>query len=55
MSHCDHKNKVDLSQGLGPDRHYYCPKCKRHWYGRLVWREWTEAEWNEYVNEIEKG
>jgi hypothetical protein len=49
---CDHKNKVDLTKGLGPDRHYCCPVCKCHWYAGLVWREWTEAEWNEYVNEV---
>lgn len=49
MKTCDHRNKIDLSQGLGPDRHYYCPVCKCHWYAG---RFWTRAEWDEYVNEV---
>ena len=38
-------------QELKNNRHYYCPNCKCHWYAG---RFWTRAEWDAYVNEIEK-
>lgn len=46
---CPHKNKKDLTQGLGAIRNHYCPDCKMHWYRG---RSWTEAEWNEYVEDF---
>ena len=46
---CVHRHKKDLTQGLGEERHFYCPNCKSHWYkGRL----WSRAEWELYVNDI---
>lgn len=44
---CDHPGKKDLTQGLGAERHYYCPNCGTHWYNNRIW---TKKEWDEYVN-----
>lgn len=44
---CDHKGKRDLTQGLGDERHSYCPKCKAHIWRGLVW---TAKELEAYVN-----
>jgi len=46
---CDHPTKTDLTQGLGEIRNIYCIKCKMHWYRG---RSWTEAEWDEYVEDF---
>ena len=48
MTCCKEPTIKDLTQGLGPDRHLYCEKCKSHeWRGREYskkeWEEWTEA------------
>lgn len=46
---CEHPEKKDLTQGLGEIRNYFCPHCKMHWYRG---RAWTEAEWDEYVEDF---
>jgi hypothetical protein len=44
---CNH-TRTDLTQGLGKERHYYCRKCKSHWYkGRF----WTKQQWDDWINE----
>jgi len=45
---CKHEQKNDLSQGLGPERHYFCLSCKSHWYKG---KEWTRDEWDSWVND----
>ena len=43
---CDTPQVKDLTQGLGPDRHYYCAHCKSHlWKGEI----YTKKEWEWYV------
>ncbi len=46
---CKHPNKKDLTQGLGKTRNHFCPYCKMHWY---LDREWTEAQWEIFVNDF---
>ena len=43
---CMHKNRKDLTQGLGDERHIYCPDCKWHLYKD---REWSKEEWENYI------
>lgn len=56
MRYCNHKDKTDLSQGIGDDRHFFCPSCGAHWYNG---RFWTKREWSLYIEsatrEIQEG
>lgn len=46
---CKHEHMVDLTNGKGKLRHYYCHKCDTHiWKGKT----WTKQEWSEYVNDM---
>lgn len=47
---CLHKNKVDLTQGLGFRRHFYCKDCGWHLYNDI---EYTKQLWDDYVNLVD--
>ena len=45
---CKNANMKDITQGQGDERHYYCSKCKSHFYkGKMYDKE----EWETYINE----
>lgn len=44
---CNHVWK-DLSQGIGPVRHYYCKKCKAHNFREKLY---SADEWEAWVND----
>jgi len=46
---CTCRYKTDLTQGLGEERHYFCPYCRKHYYKG---REWTKEEWETYVEDF---
>ena len=43
---CGSRKLTDITGGLGAERNYYCPDCRRHYY---LGRWWTKAEWAGYV------
>ena len=46
---CDTPQVKDLTQGLGPDRHYYCAHCKSHlWKGEI----YTKKEWEWFITRV---
>ena len=51
MKDCLHKDKRDLTQGLGEHRHFYCTTCGWHLYKDI---EYTKAEWSKLFIEDEK-
>ena len=46
---CVHEWK-DLSQGIGPVRHYYCTKCKSHVFRG---KTYSAKEWEIWINDEE--
>lgn len=43
---CDCSAQKDLSQGKGPDRHIYCPRCGKHVYKGI---HWTRKHWEWWI------
>lgn len=44
---CKHEAKKDLTQGLGEERHWYCPACGSHWYKGVFY---NKKNWDTWVN-----
>ncbi len=44
---CKKKKVQDLTQGLGPVRHYICKSCKSHLYKDKFY---TKKEWDSWIN-----
>lgn len=50
MGCCKNPKTKDLTQGLGPDRHMYCEKCKAHeWQSR----QYSKKEWEKWMEETD--
>ncbi len=50
---CKHEHKSDFSyyESFGDaekEPHFYCGDCKSHWWKG---KEWSEEEWEKFVNE----